>query len=325
MRPAIRSSPALLAAGLLLLAGSCRRGGHGGASGPATGSVRITVPSDSDVNFTAHAGENAIPLRAVLSGSAAGGTVTWEVTPEPGSAGVGLPPPVVAPGESTSLRIVAPSEERWSRLPHPATPDQRARQLDVKSLAYRVVAVAKRGSEEWRSDTVVIRQSEASTVREEYLDLKVPQGVPAAASLVRQPPGADALEPNSGDYGYAVRNAAFDALFTRLKQSWLSVHPAGQWQVNSGYRNPVHNQFHVGKGVGSGSVSASWHQYGCAADLQTFPVMRTTQAQQSEALNFWHALADEATFLGFDVEPLQSANGSYSGVAHVHVEKDCPQ
>jgi hypothetical protein len=334
MRPAIHDRRAVsrrwhaarLAAGLCLAALACHRGGEP-AGGTGATYVRITAPRDSEVAFTSHTGENGIPLAAELSGPAAGASVTWEVTPEPasGAAGGGDTPPAPPPGARTKLTVPRPTAARWGHVAHPASAAARARELETNRLAFRIVAVASKGANTWRSASVVIRQTEASTIREEYLDLKVPQGAPPAGSLVRQAPGGTAAEPNNGDYQYAVRNASFDALFAQLRQNWLSVHPAKEWQVNSGYRNPVHNMFHVSKGVGSGAVSSSWHQYGCAADLQTFPATRSTPAQMAEAVRFWEALANEALLLGFDVEPLQSANGSFSGIAHVHVEKDCPQ
>lgn len=320
----LASRAARLFAALCLAAGACRGGESGGDSASY---VRITTPRDSVVAFTARAGENRVRLEAALSGPAAatGVTVTWEVTPEAGSGAASEAPAAPPPGSSTTLTIPRPAAARWEHVAHPGSAASRAKQLAAASLAFRVVAVATRGATSWRSAPVVIRQSEASTIREEYLDLKVPQGAPAAASLVAEAPGSAPPEPNNGDYQYAVRNARFDALLEQLKQNWLSVHPRREWQINSGYRNPVHNRYHVDKGVGSGAVSASWHQYGCAADLQTFPATRSTAAQTAEAVRFWEALANEALMLGFDVEPLQSANGSYSGVAHLHVEKDCPQ
>jgi hypothetical protein len=86
------------------------------------------------------------------------------------------------------------------------------------------------------------------------------------------------------------------------------------WQENVIYRNPVHQQLHLG------SVVNSWHQYGCAADMQTFPAPRNGPADEEAATDFWQELAELAGDRGFDVEPL-----SDSGVGHVHVEINCPQ
>ena len=321
MRPGIRRSLALSAAVVASL--SCGGGEKPKADGGGA-YVRVVAPSEGVVGFTSAAGDNTVALRAELSGPAVGGAVTWEVTPTAGSGSTGVAIPSLAIGPTANLVIPAPGSGRWERVSHPSSAAARAHQLLAKSIAFQVVAIARKGSDTYRSAPLEIRQNEIGTLREEYEELDVPQGVPAARSIVRQSPETAAATPNGGDYDLVVRNAAFDVLLNRLKQRWLSVHSAGEWQINGGYRNPVHNRFHVGRGVGSGSVSSSWHQYGCAADLQTFPTSRNTTAQITEATLFWDAMANEALLLGFDVEPLQSANGSFSGLGHVHVEKDCP-
>jgi hypothetical protein len=54
------------------------------------------------------------------------------------------------------------------------------------------------------------------------------------------------------------------------------------WRRHSLYRNPVHQIHHPG------SVRNSRHPYGCAADLQTFPVPRTTAQDSTAARRFWN-------------------------------------
>ena len=131
---------------------------------------------------------------------------------------------------------------------------------------------------------------------------------------------------NQGDYTVAVINPGFNSLFAALQialQPWSLV-------VNSGYRNPVHNAYHVDKGRGSGAVSDSWHQYGCGDDIQTFPILPVfpTAAQLAATQSYWDAVADEALSLGFTVEPRdrdpQHPDVSFSGVGHVHIELKCP-
>ena len=113
-----------------------------------------------------------------------------------------------------------------------------------------------------------------------------------------------------------------------LERNWKADYQGQPWQINSLFRNPVHNRLHV-IGGGSGPVSNSWHQFGCAADLQTFPVLRagSSAADSSNARQFWEALSQEALELEFQVEPRDKnparPAASFSGVGHVHIETDC--
>ena len=94
----------------------------------------------------------------------------------------------------------------------------------------------------------------------------------------------------------------------QMREAW-----ARPYQVNSFYGNPVHNRFHLDPRA---SAVDSFHQYGCAADLQTFPFPRNSPENILQALEFWDDLAELAVQQpwNFYVEPLED-----SGVGHVHV------
>jgi hypothetical protein len=82
--------------------------------------------------------------------------------------------------------------------------------------------------------------------------------------------------------------------------------------LNSQYRNPVHQWIHIG------GVHGSWHQYGCAADLQTFPANPTNASDSTSAWSFWSNLSGLARQRGFGIE-----DSTESGIGHVHVQIAC--
>jgi len=65
---------------------------------------------------------------------------------------------------------------------------------------------------------------------------------------------------NSGDYKWAIIT---DALLTGSECIYQHLPPAKKMQVNSGYRNPLHNASI------DGSAKESQHIYGKAVDMQT--------------------------------------------------------
>jgi hypothetical protein len=163
------------------------------------------------------------------------------------------------------------------------------------------------------SETKKVTQDEIDTAREEYVEFGLP--VPGYGQFVGEPPVN--VGRNTGDYGVMVSNSSFTSALNALKFAWASF---GQWQLNSQYRNPVHQELHVG------SERASKHPYSCAADIQTYPVRSmdptTTRrffastADSLAALAFWQQLAGLADSTGFGFEPLR-----LSGIGHVHVER----
>jgi hypothetical protein len=282
-----------------------------------TALVRIVEPRSTTLEFTSAKGEDQIALKAVLRGAAAGGSVEWRVEPDTGGPIHSLPLVQPAPGALSVFLVPKPPQRGWNIRPHPASAAQRADRFKRAALAFRIVATARKGGTLYRSAPLVVRQGNIDAIREEYLVFGLAHGPPPVAAFQMQTLRSD------GDYPYAAVNPRFDSVFKVLRQRWLAVHP-GQWQINGLYRNPGHNLSHVPRGVSSGAVPASWHQYGCAADLQTFPRDRKGAEKEKEATRFWESLHDEAQLLGFDVEALSSGSGPSSGLGHVHVELDCP-
>ena len=170
---------------------------------------------------------------------------------------------------------------------------------------------------------VTIRQDEIDTMREEYVELKVSHGVPLRDAFT---PVAPDTYQNRGDFNYAVLQPAFMARLAALQAKFQPRH--GTWQINAIYRSAAHNRYHadnnVGGGVSSGVAPNSWHQYGCAADIQTFPAPRRSAGDLKSATSYWNDLAAAARKAGFSIEPMVDSVGRYgSGVGHVHVSS-CP-
>ena len=241
-------------------------------------------------------------------------TVEWDVSDYAGDQTDSPLPESVAPGVSSSFKVPATSRDRWN-MAHPASPSE---WLPRASLAYEVRLRFAAHS----TGPALVRQDALDTQRQEYIDLRVPQGmVPSRASLKAHPYYREK------DYALAVVNPTFDDLVASLALRWQP----NPFVVNGLYRSPVHNAYHVTKGKSSGTVSASWHQYGCGADLQTFPGIdeRSSPQELAAARHFWDGLAEEARTLGLRVEqrsPDPTKPGKpFSGVGHVHVETQCYQ
>jgi hypothetical protein len=257
--------------------------------------------------------ESRVTLRARTDPSIED-AVTWEVS-DYADDDIDSPlPPPAAQGTVSSFNVPATTHERW-RSTHPQSP---AKWLPRASLAYEV----RLRYGEHLVGPALVRQDALDTQRQEYIDLRVPQGmVPRRGSLGPHPFYL------KGDYELAVINPAFDDLVTKLALGWKP----NPFVVNGLYRNPVHNAYHVDKGKSSGTVSASWHQYGCGMDLQTLPGVdeTSTPKQIAAARLFWDGLAEEARQLGLRVEQRDpdptKPKKPFSGVGHVHVETRCYQ
>ena len=288
----------------------------GDVSEPA-GEVAIGVALETPASpgsFTTRVGENVLRLRATPAVQAAGGTVVWHIAGVAPVAGWVL---TADPGESTTVQLASPPPTRWASIPHPG-------ELSKKALALQVAATSVVSGHTYTLAPLVIQQDEVSTIRQEYIDLGVAQGVPPAAVFVRtaSSPSLVGQQANNGDYHYFISNTGFMAVLDSLRAEWGT---SGAWQMNGFYRNPVHNRYHVDGGKSSGTVPASWHQYGCAADLQVFPPTDGSSAHtDSLALNFWRAMSSAAQDLGLAVEPLVAQGHAYGGLGHVHVERRCP-
>ena len=287
------------------------------AAGAVPASAAISIAPDSNARageFTTRAGENRLQLRAQLPAVATRGTVTWHLRGINPAEGWVLE---AQPGASTIVELRSPPRSRWSGVKHPG-------ELSRKALALEVTATDTADGRTYTSAPLVLEQDEISAIRQEYVDLGVGQGIPKRSDFVNATGSHSSLAhqvANNGDYHVFMANRGFVAALDSLADAWGQP---STWQVNGFYRNPVHNAYHVARGKSSGTVPASWHQYGCAADLQVFPSTDgTSPHKDSLALSFWHAMASLAQDQGFSVEPLVANGHSFSGLGHVHVERRC--
>lgn len=312
MGPSIRGlGAAIVALGVL---------GCGGGGG---GTMKVELVSRGDTAFTSASGENRIRLKADVPGSLQPAEVTWQVARGIGTTWTTVKVPA---GVTTEIPVSIPTGSTRYKGSHPTTATSKAERLMKQRVRYRVVAVAKGSGKEIRSDTLWVDQGGLAAIRQEYLDIGLRRGAPPSSwfrAVSTLPKGL-----GYGDFEVAAANPAFMERLAKLEDAWKSGYDL-PWQLNSFYRNPAHNRFHVG-GSGSGPVSNSWHQFGCAADLQTFPILSgggSSRADTVRARQFWDALAQEALELDFEVEPRDKnparPGASYSGVGHVHIEMDC--
>jgi len=264
-------------------------------------------PNDGG-SFTTRSGENKLSLAAGVTPATLAPTIQWEVVDNPDDAVLTLQPNGVTPAFGPTVDAIVPPQDagRWAAIPHRGT-------LTQKSLALRVTAAVDGSGTLIRSTPAVVRQDEIDTVREEYIELGL--APPGRGQFIGEPPVDVGL--NTGDYGVMVWSNAFTTVLNALRFAWTA-----RWQINSQYRNPVHQKWHVG------GETNSAHQYSCAADLQTFPPrvedpvthelhFKTVQDSLT-ASHYWTALADLADRQGFSVEPLKA-----SKIGHVHVQKAC--
>jgi hypothetical protein len=287
------------------------------AAGSVPASDVIAIAPDANARagaFTTRAGENHLQLRAQPPVSVAAGIVTWHIRGINPAEGWVLE---AEPGASTIVELRPPPRSRWSSVKHPGD-------LSRKALALEVTASTTVDGRTLTSAPLVLHQDEISAIRQEYVDLGVGQGIPKRSDFVNASGSHSSLSQqvaNNGDYRVFMVNRGFVAALDSMADAWGQP---STWQVNGFYRNPVHNAYHVARGKSSGTVPASWHQYGCAADLQVFPSTDgTSPHKDSLALAFWHAMASLAQDQGFRVEPLIATGHSFSGLGHVHVERRC--
>ncbi len=252
-------------------------------------------------SFTVAPSERTIGLEAVVTPPAPGEEVRWEVVDAPDDEVQALAPETVPTGLVSSFMVPRHDRSRWP-TDHPGA-------MSRKPLRYQVTATVQRGDALVTSAPMFVEQDLVDTMREEYFEFgldRLGRRIPARSDFVTSP--AVRVGANNGDYPLAVLEPRFMARLGQLKDSW-----DGKWQLNTIYRNPVHNlNGHI---VSKSKPSlVSWHMWGCAADLQTFP-----QGGAQEQYAFWRALTALARKHGFDTEPL-----AHALVGHVHVELDCP-
>jgi len=266
--------------------------------------ISITVGTYTPpASFTASANESVIALHATVVPAALAGGAQWQIQPHPDH----FPQPPLPGGSLTgaeaSFSVTPLTLQRW--------PTDHATSLALarKQLGYRITASVRDDAGQTHvSNTVDAVQDEMDTMREEYVELNVFRGVPDRSQFSPQAPHFPGI--NTGDYNFMVYNGGFVTALNDLAFDWSG---SGQWQLNSQYRNPVHQWLHVPNGD-----HTSWHQYGCAADIQTFPAGPISSADSASAWDFWHRLADLARGKGFGVE-----DSTGSGIGHVHVQLPC--
>ena len=130
----------------------------------------------------------------------------------------------------------------------------------------------------WTQDTL-------DEIRQEYVDMTPPSSsgaqlpVPSKSSFVPTISGNGNDLWNTGHYEYMI-----DDGLTGKKSSWLgevntyrtannlSQFTDNQFEVNSAYRNPYHQRFHVGAPSGVVASFHSRHCYGDALDVRTIDV-----------------------------------------------------
>lgn len=261
-------------------------------------------------SFTGKPGEGQIALQAQVTPASLASAVTWRIEEDPSHYPLSPLPPSPPQDADASFTVRTLEPSRWPG-DHAAS-----LQLEPKELSYKVTATVTDGQGHViESETKTVTQDEIDTVREEYVEFGLP--VPGRGQFTGEPPRDPGI--NTGDYGVMVWNNDFTAALNALAFAWTSF---GEWQVNSQYRNPVHQQLHVG------SEPSSAHPYSCAADLQTFPVrdadpvthIRFFRSEQDSlvALGFWDDLAALADEAGFTVERIEG-----STIGHVHVQRSC--
>jgi hypothetical protein len=289
------------------------------------GAVHIELAAPGDTEFTTAAGENRIRLRARLPAGLEAAEVVWQIQQGIGNSWT---PVQVPAGAETAIAVVVAAGTTRYQGPHPNTVQLRAEQLKRERIRYQVSAVARLGGRSVPSDTLRVEQSALAVIRQEYIDLGLRRGAPPLGWFKGRAQFPVGL--NYGDFDVVVAEPEFMQRLAKLEQVWKNDYRL-RWQLTSLFRNPVHNRFHV-TGGGSGPVSNSWHQFGCAADLQTFPPLgggRATPQDSVNARQFWEAMNQAALELDFQVEPRDKnparPGAAFSGVGHIHVETDCVQ
>jgi hypothetical protein len=277
----------------------------GVGSGNVIDSIRIVQAHGPNPgrSFTFARAERTITLQAAVNPEEPSPDVTWEVVDAPGDRVNSIPPAQAPTGVATSFVLPKHGRGRWP-TDHPGDDDR-------KPLKYQVTAVWTKDGETHRSEPVTIVQDEIDTIREEYYEFGLTalgRHIPTRKEFVASP--MVRIGANNGDYPYAVLEPTFMDKLVELDALW-----PGAWQLNTIYRNPNHNlNGHISTKNKSKPSPVTWHMWGCATDLQTFP---TDESDRQYA--FWHALNDLAVERGWDTEDLAHAK-----VGHVHVELDCP-
>jgi hypothetical protein len=146
--------------------------------------------------------------------------------------------------------------------------------------------------------------SELDYLRFEYATRGISCPLPGCFSQGKRSTYFSNAQLNNGTYTWAILPdyvlSMLDAIYVKMTNRGYPI------QLNSFYRNPVHNE-------GLGGVPTSLHQYGQAADMQTFDFDGSNTMDKTD----WQLL--ESVFVAQNptphIEPIE-----LSGVGHVHAE-----
>ncbi|GJG85374.1 hypothetical protein tb265_05550 [Gemmatimonadetes bacterium T265] len=260
-------------------------------SAPARLRIITAQGPNPEGSFTTRSGERTLTLAADVSPTTLAGAVAWTVADDPADRVQSAAPSTAPPnGASTSVDLPNQTATRW-QLPHGTA-------WTDKALAFRVVAAVLGAGGAPLRDSLVVRQREVDVLRQEYVDHGIPVPTAADTRTAADVAGVTRFgwaELNQGDYRFAV-------LTTRLLQKLpeLEARAGTPLTLNSVFRNPAHQRFHIP----NGAAKLSQHQYGTAVDLATF----NDRAR-------WDALKDVSKRAGACVEPL-----SISKLHHVHAD-----
>jgi hypothetical protein len=290
------------------------------SSVPAAPATTLMITSVLGPNpsgsFITKSPENRIALRADVTPSSLASRVRWIAADAPDDEVATVSPASIPDGAVSTMTV--PGGQALSRL-------QAAHRARVSQIALGVqvsASVTDDAGHTITSGPVTARQNEIDAMREEYVELNVSHGVPAIGEFSLITP--DTYR-NCGDYRFGILAATFATMLDALQVAFNRT----PWQINVIYRSAAHNRYHADVGACGGASSGvdlnSWHQYGCAADMQTFPAPRSTPALTQRAINYWNDLALLARASGFIVEPMLARDGRLgSGPGHVHVHF-CPR
>ncbi len=303
----------------------------GGGSSSTTLSITSAAGPHKNGSFTTIRGESNVTLLAVVSPSSLAPSIKWTVEDDPNDFLITATPSTVADGSPSVFSVpdMQPAA-RFATYKHRRAAVGPLR-LDSLALSLRVRAQVtdNNGQVVKSSDSVTARQDTIDTIRQAYQEIIHFHGIPPYGAFIPTPRDTPS---NAGDFDFALLDPVFAMKLDSLKAAFTSQ--GNQWQVNVIYRDPMHNKYHANSttssGVSSGSARNSWHIYGCAADIQTFPslLFGTPTASDSARAQAFHdrlALMAGSPLFKFNIEAQKPArNGRLgSGVGHVHVDF-CP-
>lgn len=291
-------------------------------SGPDSVKIlRFAVPArgaDSG-SFTTAAAERRIRVYARAWPDSFSSRIRYRIVDFPGDSFSTTAPTAFVTDTGRILEFDVPAQDtmRFLNYRDYRTADGRWEQ---KTLGYRIVAFVPDSIHKVESAPFDVRQDAIDVLREEYVELLAPRRagrrnkVPARDDINQSETPAFPGN-NSGDYLEWMYPHSFSVALDSLEAGFKPPHP-GQWQVNVIFRSPVHNLHHVDP-ADDPNVD-SWHMYGCAADLQTFPFPRSDSTRTAAAESYWLKLSTVARQRKFQIE-----SRPQSGAGHVHVEREC--